>query len=494
MQYGILKSIRTAPVAIATVTAAVMAMLVAARMLFGPFRFGPVSITTPLNPEGFFGLAITLLLLLRAVTTKPGPVWNWRLAVPLAFAVAAASLAGLFRALGVYFLSDDFILVKFGREWSAGRFWYSITHGGGDGFFRPIGFVSLALDARLGGISPAWWHASSLAIHTANAVLVLVIAKRLGASALAAGFAGVLFAIHGIHPEAVVWIAGRFDLLATFFLLAGFVLFTMAGRRSSHHAAALVCFALATLSKEAAFVFPLLVAGYVLWKRQPLKWTIPYFVLGAIVFVYRWSLFRGIGGYIDPATGRPLALSLGFGSTLKAVAVRLWTSLYFPLNWSGDPSLPLALLAVAYMGALLWLGISTQWQPRQTLWPAAGAILISVLPVLSLLAGSPTLAGSRVLYLPSVWFSILLALALDGEPGRTGNRSRYAAAAIVLVFQFAALHHNLRFWEQASARVKAACATGVTAVPDWIDGVPALANGKQECIEIGRMAPGGGQP
>lgn len=189
-----------------------------------------------------------------------------------------------------------------------------------------------------------------------------------------------------------------------------------------------------------------------------------------------------------------MALSLGFGSTLKAVAVRLWTSLYFPLNWSGDPSLPLALLAVAYLGALLWLGISTRWQLRHTLWPAAGAILISVLPVLSLLAGSPTLAGSRVLYLPSVWFSILLALALDGEPGRTGNRSRYAAAAIVLVFQFAALHHNLRFWEQASARVKAACATGVTAVPDWIDGVPALANGKQECIEIGRMAPGGGQP
>ncbi len=469
-----------------------MAMLVAARMLFGPFRFGPVSVTTPLNPEGFFGLAVTVLLLLRAATTKPGPVWNWRMAVPLALGVAAMSLAGLFRALGVYFLSDDFILVKFGREWTAAAFRYSITHGGGDGFFRPIGFVSLALDAKLGGISSAWWHASSLAIHTANAVLVLFLARRLGASALAAGFAGALFAIHGIHPEAVVWIAGRFDLLATFFLLAGLVLFTMAGSRFTYHTAALVCFALATLSKEAAFVFPVLVAGYALWKRQPLKWTIPYFGLGAILFAYRWSLFGGIGGYIDPGTGRPLALSLGFGSTLKALAVRLWTSLYFPLNWSRDPSLPLALLAIAYMAALLWLGLHQK--TTRALRPAAAAILISVLPVLSLLAGSPTLAGSRVLYLPSVWFAILLALALDSTPARASHRSRYAVAAIVLVFQFAALQHNLGFWERASARVKAACATGVTAVPDWIDGVPALANGKQECIEIGRVAPGGSQP
>ena len=77
-----------------------------------------------------------------------------------------------------------------------------------------------------GGSNPVWWHACSLAIHAANAVLVLFMAKRLGASVFAAGFAGALFAVHGIHPEAAVWIAGRFDLVATFFLLAGLLLFT----------------------------------------------------------------------------------------------------------------------------------------------------------------------------------------------------------------------------------------------------------------------------
>jgi hypothetical protein len=477
-----LKLIRIALFALA----AGMTTIVAARMVFGPFRFGVVSVSTPLNPEGFLGLTVTLLMLTTVIAGRPASAWNGRIATLLALGVAGISVVALWRTLGIYFLSDDFILVNIGREWTPAIFRYTITHGGGDGFFRPLGFISFALDARLGGINSAVWHASSLAIHTANAMLVLFLARRLGASAPAAGFAGALFAVHGIHPEAAVWIAGRFDLVATLFLLAGLLLFTLAVKDRSCHAVALACFAVAVLTKESAFIFPLLVAGYALWKRQPLRWTAPYFVLAAILFAYRWSLFGGIGGYINPATGRPAALSLGFGSTVKAVVVRLWTSLYFPLNWSTDPSLPLALLAIAYMAAMIWLALRSR--PERPLWPAAAALLISVIPVLSLLSGSPTLAGSRVLYLPSVWFAILLALALDGIPARSG----YVVATVVLLFQFAALQHNLGFWEAASDRVKAQCATGAPALPGSLDGVPALANGRPECIEIGRL--GRGQP
>ena len=459
-----------------------MAAIVAARMLFGPFRFGPLSVTTPLNPEGFFGLAVTLLLVTRVSVNPLKPKWSRSNSVLVAMGVAVVSVIALRRALGIYFLSDDFILVKIGQGWTASAFRYTITHGGGDGFFRPLGYLAFALNAQFGGSNPFLWHACSLAIHAANAVLVLFLAKRLGASVFAAGFAGTLFAVHGIHPEAAVWIAGRFDLVATFFLLAGLLLFTKIseGGHSAAHIIALACFTVAALSKESAFIFPLLVMGYAVAKRQPLKSTVPYFLLATVLFAYRWSLFGGIGGYIDPATGRPTALSLGFGSTIKAVAVRLWTSLYFPLNWSTYMSLPLALLGVAYIAALIWLALRSN--PSKWIFPVAAGILASVIPVLSLLGGSPTLAGSRVLYLPSVWFAILLALAVDGAPGRV----RYATAVIILLFQVAALQHNLGFWEAASAQVKAACATGAPMLPASIDGVPALANGKPECIEIAR--------
>jgi len=136
------------------------------------------------------------------------------------------------------------------------------------------------------------------------------------------------------------------------------------------------------------------------------------------------------------------------------------------------------LLATAYMAALMWLALRSK--PSRLAVPVAAGVLVSVIPVLSLLAGSPALAGSRVLYLPSVSFAILLAMALDGIPGR----ARYTVAAIVLLFQFAALQHNLGFWEAASAQVKAACATGAPVLPASINGIPALANGEQECIDI----------
>ncbi len=452
-----------------------MAAAIATRMFFGAFRIGPISVGTPLNPEGLFGLSITLLLLWRAGSDGEISAWNGRTAAAVSIGIGAISLVALGRTLGLYFLSDDFILVKIGNGFNAEALRYTVSHGGGDGFFRPLGYASLALDASLGGFRPWVWHAAGLLLHTINAVLVMFLARRLGAPLFAAGCAGALFAAHGIHTEAVAWIAGRFDLLATLFLLAG-LLFLFAAK----HFAALSCFALAALSKESAYVFPLLVAGYALWKRQPLGRTIPYFALAAIVFAYRWRLLGGIGGYVDPATGRPLALSLGLGSTLKAVGVRVWTGLFFPLNWSHDPSLPLALLAIAYMGVLLWLGVRAQ--AKSSVQFAFWALLISLIPVLSLLAGSPALSGSRVLYLPSVWFAILLGLALDGIPAR----ARYVIASIAIVFQFAALQHNLAFWEAASERVRTACATGAPAIPGWIDGVPALANGRGECIELAR--------
>ena len=465
-----------------------MGIVVAARMLFGPFHFSWISVTVPLNPEGFFGLAITVLLVLAGARSASKSHGTHRQTVLLALAVAAVTIFALRRAFGIYFLSDDFAVVKIGNEWTAASYRYIVTHGGGDGFFRPFGFMVLALNAKWAGVDPRGWHAGALAIHAANSVLVMLLARRVGASAPAATFAGMLFGIHGTRPEAAVWIVGRFDLLATFFVLVGFLLFTMLANhdrgRYPLHAASLACFALAALSKEAAFIFPLFVAGYVLRKRQPLKWTVPYFLLAAVLFAYRWSLFGGIGGYIVPATGRPAAFSLGVGTTLKAVAVRLWTSLYFPINWSQDPGLHLAILAIAYMGAMLWLAIRSR--PAQALWPIVAAILIACIPPLSLLSGSPTLTGSRVLYLPSVWFAILLALAADGLSGR----ARYAVAAVVLLFQFALLQHNLDFWEQASAQVKAACTSGSAELPPFIQGVPALDNGRQECLEIGRATSG----
>ncbi|MEO8096588.1 MAG: hypothetical protein ABI811_02725 [Acidobacteriota bacterium] len=458
--------------------AALMGTVVAARFLMGPTVVGGFSVTTPANPEGFLGLGITILLLwhsggrvlTRAIHSDGRAEWA------LAATVAVLAMAAFSPGLTFYFLSDDFILIKMATQWDSARLVPLFTSPGGDGFFRPFGYLSLAFTASWAGSTPWLWHIPALAANALNATLVTLLARRLGVGRLGALVAGALFAVHGTHPEAVVWIAGRFDMLATVFSLGCLLLF----RRSTW--GALLCCLPALLSKESAYVLPALLTLLAVYERRAPRETLPFWGLATAAFAYRWFLFGGIGGYT--IAGRPQFFALGLASTLKALFVRLWTSLYFPLNWSVEPGWVLMLLAVAYIGTLLWLTSRPRYNGPA--WVGFAGLLISMLPALHLFNGAPDLAGGRLLYLPSVWFCVMLGSSMEG----LGKRAGMIVAAIVLAFHFTALWHNLDRWENASERVRITCegvARGAIVAeehPGYIQGVPGLANGFAECVEL----------
>ena len=288
--------------------AAVLGGIVAWRMLAGPYSLAGIAVHAPLNPEGVFGLFIVALLAWH-IRAEDG--WSeYRLSTLRV--VGLLALVGLYPATRVYFLSDDFILVRQAQTFTAQVFGAA----GGDGFFRPLGYVSLAVNAWVAGFNPVVWHVSALVLHAVNAFLVGMLGRRLGAPAGSALLAGSLFALHGTHLEAAVWIAGRFDLLATMFTLGALLMF---GRSTW---VALLCGLAALWSKESAYVLPLLVAILARWERR--SWTniLPYAGLTVVAFVYRWLLLGGIGGYRE-ASGEASFYSLKLATTAKAVFVRV---------------------------------------------------------------------------------------------------------------------------------------------------------------------------
>ena len=206
------------------------------------------------------------------------------------------------QALETYFLADDFLLINFANSFRPATMFHMLTTGGGDGFFRPAGYFSLGLTATWAKFDPRVWHATALALHALNAVLVSVLAARLGLSRRASWFAGALFAIHGCLPESTVWIAGRFDLLATCFVLSGLLAFAAEWRVLS-----VAFLVLALLSKEEAYVFPLLALLLAISLRIPWRKAAPllslFLLLTCILFAYRWNLQGGIGGYTDLRRG-----------------------------------------------------------------------------------------------------------------------------------------------------------------------------------------------
>jgi hypothetical protein len=161
--------------------------------------------------------------------------------------------------------------------------------------------------------------------------------------------------------------------------------------------------------------------------------------------------------------------------------VRLWTSLYFPLNWSREPALVLAFAALAMLAALLWMALKSRPGPAARF--ALAALLVSILPPLHLLGGAADLSGGRLVYLPSIWFCLLLAAAASSRP----------CAAVLLLFHGLALQHNLMSWEQASQQVQRICTAAAEGIvpanlPADIEGVPAFRNGFRECVELARQA------
>jgi len=112
------------------------------------------------------------------------------------------------------------------------------------------------------GLDPAGFHGVSLALHALAALLLAVVAFRLGASLLGAVAAASLFAAHPLTVEPVAWVTGQKDLLAATFALAALAI--RAGPRGQRTAASIACAGFAILamaSKPSAVALPALIVG-----------------------------------------------------------------------------------------------------------------------------------------------------------------------------------------------------------------------------------------
>ena len=152
------------------------------------------------------------------------------LAGMLAALAVVASAALHLRGFGGAFLSDDFghldIIAHADRgHVLAGRLLAHFVEplGSGNYAYRPLAFLSYAIDWRLFGAWAPGWRATSLALHFASAALVYGLVSRWALGSLRlhgpAMLAAAMFAAFPFAGEVSFWPAGRADLLAAFFSL-----------------------------------------------------------------------------------------------------------------------------------------------------------------------------------------------------------------------------------------------------------------------------------
>ena len=85
--------------------------------------------------------------------------------------------------------------------------------------WHPLTWLSLMLDVQWFGTGPAGLHFTNVLLHSANAVLLLLLLRRLTGMLWPGAFVAMLFAVHPLHVETVAWVSERKDVLSGFFFM-----------------------------------------------------------------------------------------------------------------------------------------------------------------------------------------------------------------------------------------------------------------------------------
>ncbi|OLC55039.1 MAG: hypothetical protein AUH92_02955 [Acidobacteria bacterium 13_1_40CM_4_69_4] len=336
--------------------------------------------------------------------------------------------------------------------------------------------LTFALNHAAGGVQPFGYRLVNLLLHVLNTVLVFLLAGRLVVPT-APGMpraprpidpsllAGLLFAVHPAHTEALGEVVGRAELLAAGCAL-GSVLAFLRGRENARHRAgiapgpaagawpwyslSLVLFVIGSLAKENAVVIPALVllADLLLSGRRPAYafHVAAVAALGAVLWL-RHAVLGGVGAAARvPFVDNPIVQWPFLQGRLTALKVLVKYALL--MVWPARMSIDYSFAAIpparglldpgALAGGALVLawGAAALWSRKR--FPGGAFALawigIALTPVANLLFPIGTIMAERLLYLPSVGFCVAAAAAIAwgiGRLGRAGGRARAAALLAV---------------------------------------------------------------
>jgi Tfp pilus assembly protein PilF len=143
--------------------------------------------------------------------------------VPLALAVV--TLAVYWPVRNHLFINyDDPVYVTENRHVQAGisgrgLAWAFFNLHGEHTYWHPVTWVSHMLDCQLFGLSPGPHHLVNVAFHVANALLLLVVLRRMTGAFWRSAMVAGLFALHPLQVDTVAWVTERKNVLSTLFWL-----------------------------------------------------------------------------------------------------------------------------------------------------------------------------------------------------------------------------------------------------------------------------------
>lgn len=363
-----------------------------------------------------------------------------RKAVP-PLVLLGAVLAFYGRALDRPFTSEDFLLIRYLGENPPWRDlvaqltqpWLGISV---VKFVRPVSTLLYGIEIALFGGSPIGYNLIHVLVHALNATLVWIIVRRLVREVLETEdevtplAAALLFALHPLHPNAVVFSASFATIFGAVFFLGSIAAYQRFRERGSLLAwgSALILFLLALGSYEAAAVLPGVLAAFdhMIARRRlgsAMAGYLPFFgVLGLYLLLRRWIFGVTIGGY-EEYSQRLLAPQIR--RTVEDLATSIH-QIHFPVYDSAPARWAILASCAVFVGAPLVFWIFRRGGHAR-LWLFAWAFTLAAMAPF---AFRPSVPGNgRYWYLAAAGVAMAACLAFGGVFARTPRPWRYLAPA-----------------------------------------------------------------
>jgi protein O-mannosyl-transferase len=361
--------------------------------------------------------------LVQGTTSRPGTAWIRSHPVPTFLIFSAIWVLLLYwRALFNPFASYDDLtnIVSNPRlaSWH-GILYYLRTNvsfvndlrGSGESYYRPLYWVSLALDHKLWGANPLAFHLTSMALFWLDGCLFFTLLRKLRMPLAVAACTVLLWEALPINSEAVAWISARAYLLAAFFVLLNALLaqrflekrdaFTFTG-----YALSAMC---ALLSHEAGiFVLPLTMMVAYLAGAFRTRSGLALYTTAAAASAFYFGLRRHLGtsgSYKQPPHIAPFGI----------VFFKYLSWLVLPVKMSIERSTNTPPDKLSFVAVIAWAGflaICAAVIAMRRKWPMIATALawtsISLVPFCGLV---PTYQGmaERFLCFASMGLAFLVA-------------------------------------------------------------------------------------
>jgi tetratricopeptide (TPR) repeat protein len=291
--------------------------------------------------------------------------------------------------------------------------------------WHPLVTVSHMLDCQLFGLEPGGHHATNIALHAVNAVILFNVLATLTSAAWASAWVAALFAVHPSNVEAVAWVSARKDVLSAFFGFLSIAAYGAYARRGGivRYLATAVLFALGLMAKPMLVTLPILLLLLDYWplarvrERTPVLRLalekLPLLALSAASAILTLTVQQRPGTMetLDPIPF-PLRLANAAVSYVRYVGKLVWPThmavLYpHPNLPGGTPWTPWQIGGAVAL--LVVLTLAVLWSRRPPLLVGWLWYLVALLPVLGIVSFGFEAMADRFAYIPLIGLFIVTA-------------------------------------------------------------------------------------